>query len=72
MSDWEWLERIAREADQAASIVHDYITPRANEEGRVTHDMANEAIWTIHRLLRPLYASQVADLADVQPLRKRT
>lgn len=39
-----------READEAASVAHDYVWGLNN----VTEQRADEAIWTIHNTLRPL------------------
>ena len=41
-----------READEAASVAHDYIWPQS--EGQVTKAEASDAIWRIHELLRPM------------------
>lgn len=68
MTDEE-VERLAREVDALVSQVHDYVWPRADGSSNATKQEANDAIWAIHHRLRPLYASQVADEADVRPLR---
>lgn len=47
----------ARRADAAASVVHDFIYGRNG----VTKKEANEAIWTIHDMLRPLCGDQGGD-----------
>lgn len=44
----------ARRADAAASVVHDFIYGRNG----VTKKEANEAVWAIHDMLRPLYGEQ--------------
>lgn len=49
-------ERI-READECASVAHDFIWGRNG----VTKKQANEAIWRLHAVLRPLYGEQGGD-----------
>lgn len=45
------LEAILREADNAASVAHDFIYDRNG----VTKQEASDAIWRIHNALRPLF-----------------
>jgi hypothetical protein len=52
-----WAEPI-RAADEAASEVHDYIWSKNG----LTLEQANDAIWTIHNVLRPLIAAEGAAL----------
>lgn len=49
-------ERI-READECASVAHDFIWGRNG----VTKKQASDAIWRLHAVLRPLYGEQGGD-----------
>lgn len=44
----------ARIADRAASVVHDFIYGKNG----VTKKQANDAIWEIHNMLRPMFGEQ--------------
>jgi len=57
---------VLREADEAASVAHDYIWPQ--QKGAVTKEEASDAIWRIHDILRPLIEAEAHTGLDGETL----